>query len=217
MLGGCVVGKNNRSSLKLTIAALKEIPLHLSLFQLRWRNRRIVWKLNPTQQIAYAIFAAEQVIEIFEKRCPENSKPKKAIEAAREYLKNPSKNKTEILSNTAHAAYIIGGIGYAESIVQASRAAHYAALSAFWHTKDDLMGTAYSTIRAVKSAALAIYFATNSNEEAALDWMGHAAYRAAAIRKMYDDEYDISARALKNEIKVLSIIIEYGLSLIKSK
>lgn len=104
------MGKSNKSFLKIIIAASKEIPLHLNLFRLRWRNRRIVWKLSPTQQIAYAIFAAKQVLETFEMRYPENNKSRNAIEAAREYLRNPTDNNTEAVSNAAHAAYVIGGL-----------------------------------------------------------------------------------------------------------
>ena len=60
-----------------------------------WANWLIVRLMNKKQKVQYAIFAAEQVISIFEKKYPDDNRPRKAIEAAREYLNHPTKkNKT---------------------------------------------------------------------------------------------------------------------------
>ena len=57
--------------------------------------------MNKTQKVQYAIFAAEQVIDIYEKKYPDDLRPRKAIEAAKSYLDNPCK-KTKAYA----AAYV---------------------------------------------------------------------------------------------------------------
>jgi hypothetical protein len=52
-----------------------------------WSNWLLSEMLSPDNKIRYAIFAAEQVIGIFEKQYPNDPRPRKAIEAAKEYLK----------------------------------------------------------------------------------------------------------------------------------
>ena len=53
----------------------------------------------------YAVFAAETTLHIYEKRYPGNDKPRKAIEAAKAYLKNPCKKTTAAAYAAAAAAY----------------------------------------------------------------------------------------------------------------
>ena len=55
--------------------------------RLDWANWLVVRLMNHEQQIQYAIYAAEQVIDIYEKQYPGEDRPRKAIEAAKEYLK----------------------------------------------------------------------------------------------------------------------------------
>ena len=52
-----------------------------------WANWVIVRVMTHEQKVQYAIFAAEQVIDIFEKKYPSDDRPRKAIEAAKNYLK----------------------------------------------------------------------------------------------------------------------------------
>jgi len=56
----------------------------------QWQNWLIARLLTKCQQIKYAVFAAEQVIGIFESEYPNNELPRKAIKAAKEYLENPT-------------------------------------------------------------------------------------------------------------------------------
>ena len=51
-----------------------------------WCNWLLSRMLSNDDKIRYAIFAAEQVIDIFEKIYPEDKRPRKAIKAANEYL-----------------------------------------------------------------------------------------------------------------------------------
>ncbi len=62
-----------------------------------YEKMRIVkaYKWQKKDSIALSIFAAELVIENFEKVYPNDKRPRQAIEAAKRYLKNPTeKNKT---------------------------------------------------------------------------------------------------------------------------
>ena len=55
-----------------------------------WANWYLTKFFNKKQSVEYAIFAAESVLGIYEKQYPKDDRPRKAIEAAKECLKNPS-------------------------------------------------------------------------------------------------------------------------------
>jgi len=66
-----------------------------------WGNWLICRIMNKKQAVQYAIFAAEQVIDIYEGKYPNDKRPRNAIEAAKAYLKHPcAKTKAA----TAYAA-----------------------------------------------------------------------------------------------------------------
>ena len=71
-----------------------------------WSEMRIVkaysWKKEDS--IAFSIYAAEKVIGIFEKEYPKDDRPRKAIEAAKEWLKDPSEKNRTKAADAAHAA-----------------------------------------------------------------------------------------------------------------
>jgi hypothetical protein len=97
---------------------------------LRYANWGIVRFLSKEDKIRYAIYAAEQVIGIFEKKYPKDDRPRKAIEAAKEYLKNPSqKNKAAVdaaaaaVDAAAAAAYAAAYAAYAAAAANAADAA----------------------------------------------------------------------------------------------
>lgn len=59
-----------------------------------WANWTITRILDRKQKIKYAIFAAEQVLGIFEKKNPDDKRPRLAIDAARAVLvKNDAKTR----------------------------------------------------------------------------------------------------------------------------
>ncbi len=68
-----------------------------------WSDMKIVkaYEWDKTASVKLAIFAAEQVIDIYEKEYPKDDRPRKAIEAAKTYLKNP----TEENKQAARAAW----------------------------------------------------------------------------------------------------------------
>ena len=68
-----------------------------------WSEMKIVktydWKKEDS--VSLAIYAAELVIDIYEKKYPSDKRPREAIEAAKKWLKEP----TEKNRNAADAAY----------------------------------------------------------------------------------------------------------------
>ncbi len=98
-----------------------------------WGNWLICRIMNKKQAVQYAIFAAEQVIDIYEGKYPDK-RPRNAIEAAKAYLKNPSK-KTKAYANAAYAAatdayaYATAAYAYAAD-ADAAVAAAFAAYAA---------------------------------------------------------------------------------------
>lgn len=70
----------------------------------QWANWLIVRVMNYKQYVSYAVFAAEQVIGIYEKKYPNDNRPRKAIEAAKLCIKNPSKKNKKAAAYAAYAA-----------------------------------------------------------------------------------------------------------------
>lgn len=98
----------------------------IELKKLNYANWLIVRVLSNVNTIKYAIFAAEQVIDIFEKECPDDDRPRRAIEAAKAYISNPCK---ETKKNAA-AAYASANAAYAAADAAADAAAADAANAA---------------------------------------------------------------------------------------
>ena len=68
-----------------------------------WSEMRIVevYEWEKEDSVKLAIYAAELVIDIYEKEYPKDDRPRKAIEAAKNWLKNP----TAANANASYAAY----------------------------------------------------------------------------------------------------------------
>ena len=60
----------------------------------KWSNWLLTHVFTKEQNIQYAVFAAEQVLFIFEKQFPENFRVRNAINSAKKYLKSPLKKKS---------------------------------------------------------------------------------------------------------------------------
>ena len=78
------------------------------------------------QYVAYAIYAAEQVIGIYEKKHPDDKRPRQAIEAAKKCLENPTKENKAAANAAAFAD--------AAYTADAADAAAYAAANAAAYT-----------------------------------------------------------------------------------
>ena len=89
-----------------------------------WANWLIVRCLNYKGYVGYAVFAAEQVIDIYERKYPNDKIPRNAINAAKKCIENPSiKNET--------AAYAAADSAVAAAYAaDATDAATYAAVAA---------------------------------------------------------------------------------------
>jgi hypothetical protein len=97
----------------------------------KWSNWLIYHFLSKMDRIRYAVYAAEQVIGIFEKEYPEDKRPRKAIQAAKRYLKYPTR--------------------------KIDPAVIFAARSAAWLTIDDSKTAAAAAGAAYAAAAATLY------------------------------------------------------------
>ena len=137
--------------------------------QLDWANWLIVRVMDYSQYVSYAVYAAEQVIDIFEKEFPDDKRPRTAIEAAKKCIKNPSDENKKEADRAAGRAASASNAAYSAAY-RAARAAYRAADSA-----------ADSAARAAYRAA---YSAANSAANSAACAEYSAAYRAKILKKI---------------------------------
>ena len=80
-----------------------------------WEKMKIVkaYKWQKKDSVALAIYAAELVIDIYEKQYPNDDRPRKAIEAAKTYLKSPTDKNRQAAARAAGAAWAAGAAGAA--------------------------------------------------------------------------------------------------------
>ena len=71
---------------------------------LNWANWAIVRIMERKQYLAYAIFSAESVIDIYEKKYPDDKRPRLAIEAAKKCLGDDSIENRNAAAYAAYAA-----------------------------------------------------------------------------------------------------------------
>jgi len=129
------------------IAVLKQL---IEEKRYNWANWTIVRVMEYRDYVAYAVYAAEQVIDIYEKRYPGDDRPRKAIEAAKKCIKGPSeKNKTA--AAYAAAAYVAAAADAAYAAAAAANAAYAAA--AYTAAAADAAYTAAAAANAAYDAA----------------------------------------------------------------
>ena len=168
-----------------------------------WANWLIVRLMTNDQRISYAIFSAEMVIDNYENVYPEDERPRKAIEAARNYIKNKTKeNKSAALAAGLSAALAAESAASAAALAarSAALAAESAALAAESAALAALSAVFSTAGLAAESAALAAGSAALAARSAAL-----AALSAAL------------AAGLSADSAALRTIIEYGLNLVEGK
>jgi hypothetical protein len=134
-----------------------------------WQEMKILkaWKWEKKDSVELAIFAAEQVIDIYEKEYPKDKRPREALEAAKNWLKNPS-------DEAARAARAAGAAG------AAAEAAAGAAARAAWAAgaAAEAAARAARAARAAGAAGAAAEAAAGAAAEAA--WAAGGAAEAAA-------------------------------------
>ena len=85
-----------------------------------WANWLTVRLMEYKQYVSYAVFAAEQVIDIYERKYPDDKRPRQAIDAAKIYINNPSEeNKKKAAAAGAAAWAAAGNAVYAAAYVAA--------------------------------------------------------------------------------------------------
>jgi hypothetical protein len=95
------------------------------------------WNWTKEDSVALAVFAAEQVLSIFEKKYPKDKRPRKAILAAKNYLKavksGEAKKIEKARTYSAHAAAAAAhaAASPAYSAAHAAAAAYSAAYAAY--------------------------------------------------------------------------------------
>jgi hypothetical protein len=151
----------------------------------QWSNWFIVRCMTHPQQVRYAIFAAEQVIEIYEKKHPTDDRPRKAIQAARAYLKS----RTEENRLAAHAAYAANAAAKAAYAANAAAYAANAAAKAAYAAN----AAAYAAYAAAKAA-----YAANAAAYAA----NAAAYAAYAAAKAVTEK-ELQTKIIKFGLKLI--------------
>jgi len=107
----------------------------ISAGKLEWANWLIARMLDHTDRIRYAVFAAEQVLDIFEKQYPGDKRPRLAIEAARMVIKNDvpkTRAAAKDAGESAEAAWAAAGAAGAAGAAWAAWATRVAVPS--WAT-----------------------------------------------------------------------------------
>jgi len=119
--------KNGTSNLLDTLLRLNEY----SPDYVRWGFTKL---MNKMQRVEIAIYCADRVIDIFEDKYPNDDRPRKAINAAKTWLKEPTEenrsaaNAADAAANAA--AYAAYAAAYAAYAADAAYAAAYAAADA---------------------------------------------------------------------------------------
>ncbi len=113
-----------------------------------WSEMKIVraWKWDKKDSVALAIYAAELVIDIFEKEHPDDKRPRQAIEAAKTYLKEPTEKNREAAEEAAEAAE------EAAEAAEAAEEAAWAAAEAAWAAAEAAWAAAWAAEAAAKAA-----------------------------------------------------------------
>ena len=70
-----------------------------------WANWLIVRVMSRQQQLQYAIACAELVLPIFEKKYPQDNRPRAAIEAAKKVLEDDSEINRDAAEAAGYVAY----------------------------------------------------------------------------------------------------------------
>ena len=136
--------KFNKNNLPYVIRKL------IQLKQVDYANWLITRSMSKVQNVKYAIYAAEQVLHIYEKEHPNDKRPRKAMEAAKKWVNNPTEENI-------NAAYAAAAAARARAANAAARAAYAAARAAAAAAASDAAAyaAAYGAARAAASDAAA--------------------------------------------------------------
>ena len=113
-----------------------------------WANWLIVRLMTRKQNLQYSVFAAESIINIYEKKYPNDKRPRRAIEAAKKVLKYDSKKNRAYAAYAATAAYAAANTA-ANAAAYAAYAA-YAVANAAANAANAAVHAAYAAVHAAR-------------------------------------------------------------------
>jgi len=176
-----LLGKSYPDAIKQCIADNK----------LQWANWGIVRVMDGTERVKYAVYAARQVLKLFEDKYKDDKRPREAIEAAERWTRNPSeknRNAADAASAAAYTAYVSSASASAAAYTAyVSSASAYAAYAAAAST--------YTTNAAADAANAANVAAANA---------ANAAANAYADNVYADNAANVRIKILKYGILLLS-------------
>jgi hypothetical protein len=155
---------------KLAKAAIADKKFYWAI----WTATRIMTK---KQNVQLAVFCAERCLKIYEDRFPDDDRPRKAIEAARNWIKNPSYAAWAAASAAASAANDARVIAWATS-----DAASDAAKAAAWIASDASASAWASTWADARAASDVAWDAARAAARTVNDaaWAANDSARAAS-------------------------------------
>jgi hypothetical protein len=118
---------------------------------LDWCNWLVTKNMTYSQIVRYVVYAAEQVIDIWEKKYPGEDTPREAIRAAKRCLKNSTKKNKDAAADAAADAATLAA---ADDVDAAALAAAYAAYAAAYVAAYAAYAAAYVAIDAVVHAVI---------------------------------------------------------------
>jgi len=176
-----------------------------------WANWLICQIFTRKQKIMYAVFAAEQVLPIFEAKYPNDNRPRLAIAAAKKVIiRNTIKNRSAAAVCARAAADARADARADANVAFTAASTAYAAaadaVASAAYAADDVDSAAYAAARAAAVAAAAFTAASTA----------YAVAYAAALASSRADVAAVAAVTLVRA-KMQTKIITYGLSLLEGK
>ena len=130
-------------------APIKILELLIRDKKYDWANWFIVRVMTYYDYVSYAVFAAEQVIDIYEKEYPDDKRPREAIEAAKKCIKNPSKKNKE----AAELAWSAAELAARSAAELAARSAAELAARSAWSAAESAWSAARSAAELAAESA----------------------------------------------------------------
>ena len=119
-----------------------------------WSNWFVSRILDRKDRMRFSVFCAEQVLDIFEKKFPDDKRPRLAIEAAKKVLVKDTAETRSAARSAARSAVSAesAALSVAESAARSAESAVWSANSAAWSANSAV----WSATSAAWSAALSV-------------------------------------------------------------
>jgi len=171
-----------------------------------WADWALTNSFTKRQNVMFATYAAEQVIDIFEKEYPEEERPRASIETAKRWLKGEAtEEECRVAADAAY--YATYADAYASAVSYAASAVSYAASSAYYAASASRAASRAASYYASYAAA---YAASSASSASAASYASYAAvsYAASAAFAASDAAASAATSAMREKI------IAYGLILL---